>query len=118
MLVALVLGALGTHVVAGRVTPGQLASYETAVLYQSLHALGLVLLGLVERCTGTTSWLRWAAGFMVAGVVLFAGPIYLATAGASHAVLGLAPAGGMALMLSWLLLAAHAAVARHSRGGT
>ncbi len=108
MFTGLVLGALGTHLVADRVSSRELASYETAVLYQLLHALGLVLVGVLGWSTIVTPQLRWSARLMALGMALFSGSIYLATAGASHQVLELAPAGGMALMLSWLLLAWHA----------
>jgi len=112
MFSGLVLGALGTHLVADRVSPRELASYETAVLYQLLHALGLVLVGALGRSTIVTTQLRWSARLMALGIALFSGSIYLATAGVSHRVLELAPAGGMALMLSWLLLGWHAVGAR------
>ncbi len=108
MLAGLVLGAVGTHVVADRVSPRELASYETAVLYQLLHALGLVLLGVLAQLTDVTWRLRWAARLMGIGVVVFSGSIYLATAGMPHSVLAVAPTGGMALMASWALLAWHA----------
>lgn len=112
MFAGLVLGALGTHLVAHRVSPRDLASYETAVLYQLLHALGLVLLGVIGRSTAITAQLRWSAVLMALGIALFSGSIYLATAGAPRTVLEAAPAGGTALMLSWLMLAWHAAIAR------
>ena len=112
MFTGLVLGAIGTHVVADRVSPRELASYETAVLYQLLHALGLVLLGVLARLTDVTSTLRWAARLMGIGIVVFSGSIYLATAGMPHSVLAVAPSGGMALMASWALLAWHAVAPR------
>jgi uncharacterized membrane protein YgdD (TMEM256/DUF423 family) len=108
MLAGLVLGAIGTHVVADRVSPHELASFETAVLYQLLHALGLVLLGVLAQLTDVTAALRWAARLMGIGVVMFSGSIYLATAGMPHSVLAVAPAGGTALMASWAFLAWHA----------
>lgn len=109
MLASLVLGALGTHVVAGRVPASAYSSYETAVLYQSLHALGLILVGALARTTGVSGWLRGSAGLMALGVMLFSGTIYLVTAGASRQLLAAAPSGGMALMASWALLAVHVA---------
>jgi len=108
MFGGLVLGALGTHLVADRVSSHDLASYQTAVLYQLLHALGLVLLGVLGWSTSVTTPLRWSARLMALGMALFSGSIYLATAGAPRTVLDVAPAGGTALMLSWLLLAWHA----------
>ena len=109
MFAGLVLGALGTHLVADRVSSREMASYETAVLYQLLHALGLVLVGVIGRSTTITAQLRWSARLMAIGIALFCGSIYLATAGAPRVVLEAAPAGGTTLMLSWLLLAWHAA---------
>ena len=108
MLAGLVLGAVGTHVVADRVSPRDLASYETAVLYQLLHALGLVLLGVLARASVASAQLRWSARLMGIGIVLFSGSIYLATAGLPHGVLSVAPAGGLSLMASWVMLAWHA----------
>ena len=110
MFSGLVLGALGTHYVAYRVTPERLASWETAVLYQLLHGLGLLLLGVIARATALTTALRWAARMMFAGVLLFSGSIYLAAAGIEHAT-RFAPTGGTMLMISWLLVAGHAVTA-------
>ena len=107
MFAGLILGALGTHYVAHRVTPERLASWETAVLYQLLHGLGLLLLGVIARTTRLTTALRWAARMMFAGVLLFSGSIYLAAAGVEHAT-RFAPTGGTMLMIAWLLVAANA----------
>jgi uncharacterized membrane protein YgdD (TMEM256/DUF423 family) len=113
MLAGLVLGAVGTHVVAIRVSPRELASYETAVLYQLLHALGLVLVGALARSGLVTARLRWSARLMVVGIALFSGSIYLATAGMPQGVLAVAPAGGLSLMGSWVMLALHAIAMGH-----
>ena len=107
MFSGLVLGALGTHYVAHRMTPERLASWETAVLYQLLHGLGLLLLGVIARATSLTTALGWAGRMMMIGVLLFSGSIYLAAAGLEHATRA-APTGGTALMVAWLLVAAHA----------
>ena len=107
MFAGLVLGALGTHYVAHRVTPERLASWETAVLYQLLHGLGLLLLGVIARATSLTTALRWAGRMMMLGVLLLSGSIYLATAGLEHATRA-APTGGTMLMVAWLLVAVHA----------
>ena len=108
MLGGLVLGAVGTHVVADRVSPRDLASYETAVLYQLLHALGLVLVGLVGQVAGVATRLRWSARLMLAGIFFFSGSIYLMTAGAPRWLGAVAPVGGLSFMAAWVLLAWHA----------
>lgn len=108
MLAGVMLGAFGAHGLEGRLTPRQLASFQTGVLYQQLHALGLVLVGLVARSTAGSGMLGWSAGLMCAGIVFFSGSIYLMTAGAPRWFGMVAPLGGLSFMAAWALLAVHA----------
>ena len=77
----------------------------SGVQMQGWHALALFGVGLWAPRGG---WLAHAAGAAFAtGLILFCGAVYsLGVAGISWGVL--APAGGMLLMLGWLLLAASA----------
>lgn len=108
MLAGVLLGAFGAHGLEGRLAPRQLASFQTGVLYQQLHALGLVLLGLVAGRTAGSGVLRWSAGLMCAGIAFFCGSIYLMTAGAPRWLGMVAPVGGLSFMAAWALLAVHA----------
>jgi uncharacterized membrane protein YgdD (TMEM256/DUF423 family) len=108
MLVGVILGAFGAHGLESRVTPRQLESFRTGVLYQQLHAIGLVLVGLVARVTGASTALRGSAVLMAAGVLLFSGSIYAMTAGAPRGLGIVTPAGGLCFMFAWLSLAWHA----------
>ncbi len=54
MALGVALGAFAAHGLQGQLTPRQLASFQTGVQYQLLHALGLLLLGVVARATGGT----------------------------------------------------------------
>jgi uncharacterized membrane protein YgdD (TMEM256/DUF423 family) len=108
MLAGVILGAFGAHLLEGRVAARQLASYQTGVTYQLLHALGLVLVGLVGQAAGVATRLRWSARLMLAGIVFFSGSIYLMTAGAPRWLGAVAPLGGLSFMAAWLLLAWHA----------
>ncbi len=105
MLAGVILGAFGTHLLESRLTAHQFSSYQTAVLYQMLHALGLVIVGVVAQLAGPTRRLQWSAGLMVAGTVCFSGSIYLITAGAPKWLGAIAPIGGLSFMASWVLLA-------------
>ncbi len=103
MLLGVVLGAFGAHLLEARLEPRQLASYQTGVLYQFLHAFGLVLVGLVAHATGVTSRLRWSARLMLLGIACFSGSIY------APRTLGMvAPIGGVSFMAAWALAAWHA----------
>jgi uncharacterized membrane protein YgdD (TMEM256/DUF423 family) len=114
MLLGVVLGAFGAHALQQLLAPRQLASYQTGVHYQMLHAIGLVLVGLAARAMGEGTVLRWSARLMLAGIALFSGSIYLMTAGAPRWLGAVTPIGGVAFMLAWALLARHALAAQRS----
>ena len=105
MLLGVMLGAFGAHALQAQLTPRQLASYQTGVQYQMLHAFGLMIVGIVGQVAGVTPRLRWSAWLMVAGIVFFSGSIYLMTAGAPRSLGMVAPVGGISFMAAWALLA-------------
>jgi uncharacterized membrane protein YgdD (TMEM256/DUF423 family) len=108
------LGAFGSHALKATLPPDRLEVYETAVLYHFFHALGLLGVGLAMR-DGVSTLLRWAAGLIVAGIVLFAGSIYVLTFGAPRALGMVTPLGGIALMAGWSLFALSFVDFRRSR---
>jgi uncharacterized membrane protein YgdD (TMEM256/DUF423 family) len=110
MLVAVVLGAFGAHALRHALAPDRLASYQTGVLYQQLHSLALVLVGIVALVTPPSPWSGRAAMLFVAGIVLFSGSIYALAFGAPRMLGMVAPIGGTSFMLGWACLAWHARV--------
>ena len=108
MLLAVVLGAFGAHALQARLSPRQLASFQTGVTYQQLHALALVLVGLVACVTPRTRWLSGAAAAFGAGIALFSGSIYAMTFGAPRALGMITPLGGVSFMAGWACVALHA----------
>lgn len=108
LFLAVALGAFGAHGLEGLVSAQRLASYRTGVLYHFLHALGLVLIGVIGQVTRESAALRWSARLMLAGIAVFAGSIYLMTAGAPRWLGAITPIGGLSFMAAWLLLARHA----------
>jgi uncharacterized membrane protein YgdD (TMEM256/DUF423 family) len=108
MLTAVILGAFGAHALQSTLTPKQLASYGTGVTYQQLHALGLILVGVIARVTSSSPWLARAAVLFVVGIVLFSGSIYAMTFGAPRWLGMVAPIGGISFMLGWAFVALHA----------
>jgi uncharacterized membrane protein YgdD (TMEM256/DUF423 family) len=108
MLLSVVLGAFGAHALQQVLTLKQLASYQTGVLYQQLHSLALVLVGIVALVTPATRWLPRAAVLFGVGIFFFSGSIYAMTFGAPRWLGMVAPVGGVSFMLGWLALATHA----------
>ncbi len=85
--------------------PQRLEDFETAVRNQTIHALGIIVVGLVGRGT-RRSWATCAAGgLFFAGIVLFCGGLYGYAIFDNHAFVSVAPAGGFAFMFGWLALA-------------
>lgn len=108
-LSAVMLGAFGAHALKDKITPEKLASYETGVRYQIIHAVVLLVVALLLG-QADSSLLRWSGHLMVTGVVLFSFSIYLL---ALRDMLGIAswrwlgpvtPAGGLCLIAGWLTL--------------
>jgi len=116
MLLSVVLGAFGAHALQQVLTLKQLASYQTGVLYQQLHSLALILVGIVALVTPATRWLARAAVLFGAGILLFSGSIYAMTFGAPRWLGMVAPVGGVSFMLAWLAVALHAGKGLGVRG--
>jgi uncharacterized membrane protein YgdD (TMEM256/DUF423 family) len=104
MALGVVLGAVGTHALRARLSADDLGIFETAVRYHLYNALGLLIIGAVALAA-TPPLLRWSAGLIVVGIVLFSGALYAASLGAPRFIHVLPPFGGLALIAGWILFA-------------
>ena len=101
---ATVLGAFGAHALKAHLSPDKLAVYETAVRYHFIHALGLLVIGVLLRSVDG-ELLRWSATLVLVGIILFSGSLYLLTFGAPRLLGVVTPLGGLALIGGWGLFA-------------
>ncbi|ERL55277.1 DUF423 domain-containing protein [Psychrobacter aquaticus] len=102
MAIAVALGAFGAHGLKNMVSAQQLEWWQTATLYLFVHALGLLLVGVLIRfksATQTTAWL------LQIGIVIFAGSLYAMTLGAPRWFGSITPIGGILMITGWLWLA-------------
>lgn len=98
------LGALGAHAMTARLSPVNLAAWDTAVTYQLTHALALLLVGvLVRESRGHVSLSIAGWGFLI-GVVLFAGSLYVLALGGPRMLGPVTPIGGIAFIVGWVAL--------------
>jgi len=105
------LGAVSAHAAKSAPHPEAARLLQTAVLYQLVHGLGLVAVGILARHSAPSRLLALAGGLLFAGVGAFCGSLYsLAFAAVSLGML--APIGGSAFIAGWLALALWAARAR------
>jgi uncharacterized membrane protein YgdD (TMEM256/DUF423 family) len=106
MAVAVALGAFGAHALKARVAPEMLAVWQTGVTYHAWHALALLVLGVLMLHVPGSAALRAASWLFIAGIVLFAGSLYLLTLGAPKVVGAITPLGGVAFIAAWIAVAA------------
>jgi len=108
--VGVALGAFGAHALRERLSPADLAIFETAVRYQFYHVFALlaaqaliVLAG--PNDVGAMQTARQAAWAFVVGMTIFSGSLYLLVATGVRKLGMVTPLGGVLLILGWLLLA-------------
>jgi uncharacterized membrane protein YgdD (TMEM256/DUF423 family) len=103
-------GAIGAHVLRHRLSTEMLAMYDKAVLYLLLHALALFATGILVKFYPSSSLLRAAGSLYLVGIILFCGSLFLISVTGLRPFPFVAPAGGMALILAWLVVLAGAFV--------
>lgn len=104
---AVLFGAFAAHALQTRVSPADLAAFETGARYQMYHGLAL----LAVSWTGgnpPSGAARWAGRLFGAGIVLFSGSLYLMVLTGARWLGAVTPLGGVAFLAGWaaLLLAA------------
>lgn len=98
------LGAFGAHGLKTKVTPEMLAVWQTGVLYHLVHALGLLLIGIICHLMPEAATARNAGWAVLLGTVLFSGSLYLMVLTGIKPLGMITPFGGIAFLLGWLLL--------------
>ncbi len=107
-MIAVILGALGSHALKEVLNPEQLESFTIGVRYQMTHVLLLMIVLLTsyfdEDVKQTSFWL------IAIGILLFSGSIYLLNLqqllGVKLSFLGpVTPIGGLFLIANWGFLA-------------
>lgn len=97
------LAAIGAHAVQGADAFDTWRSWQAASVMHLLHAPALLALAALANHSRSSLW-PLAGGFMVLGMLLFSGSIYVSILSGGGST-GLAPVGGFSLMVGWLLLA-------------
>ncbi|MFI5235947.1 MAG: DUF423 domain-containing protein [Gemmatimonadales bacterium] len=108
---AVAAGAFGAHALKDRLSPGDLAIFETAARYQMYHALALLALaGIASRWPGPL--LSWAGWLFVAGIALFSGSLYALALSGVRLLGAITPLGGLSFLAGWTCVALAAYRAR------
>jgi uncharacterized membrane protein YgdD (TMEM256/DUF423 family) len=100
------MGAAAMHTLRAALAANDPAGwFQTALHYHQLHALGLILVGVATSRSTNCRWFAWAGWFLMAGIVLFSGNLYLRSIAGIHDFHAVTPFGGGAFILGWLLFA-------------
>ena len=104
-MIAVILGAFGAHALKAKLTPEALESFETAVRYQFFHVLLLLFVNMYTEFTNKEK--NKISYFLIAGILLFSGSIYLIYLlnVPAKSIWFVTPLGGVLLIVGWGLLA-------------
>lgn len=107
-VLAVVLGAFGSHGLKGLIPENDLEAYRTGIDYQMYHALLLLVLGSMGHLTEASK--KWIFLILAAGIIFFSFSLYLLAVNslteADLSIVGIiTPIGGVLLICGWILLA-------------
>ena len=100
---AVAAGAFAAHILKDTLTIEHLSVFKTAANYHLIHAIGLMVVGIISRHTPDRC--NYASAiFMLCGIILFSGSLY-ALALTQVKWLGMiTPIGGVCFLMAWLIL--------------
>ena len=101
---SVVLGAFGAHVLKDRLEPALLTAYNTAVQYQMLHAVVVLVIVLLARTSESTALYHAAGTTMLVGILLFSGSLFGLTLLGWRWLGPITPLGGLMLIAGWAVL--------------
>lgn len=102
---AVALGAFGAHALETRLTPDLLSTFETGVRYHFYHVVALIAVAFAIRRWPQSKLPIIAGWLFVAGILIFAGSLYLLVFTGQSWLGAITPIGGVAFISGWLLLA-------------
>ena len=104
--IAVAAGAFAAHGLKNSIPPESLAVFKTAANYQMMHALGLILIGILSTITPHKTH-NMAGWFMLSGIILFSGSLYILSLSSIKWLGMITPVGGLCFLIAWLILCKH-----------
>jgi len=101
--IAVALGAFAAHGLKQHFGEYELGIWQTAVDYQMVHSLGLILIGLLAKSFSIN--LNKPGFIMLAGIVIFSGSLYVLSLSGIKTLGMITPIGGMCFLVAWAWLA-------------
>lgn len=101
--IAVAAGAFAAHGLKGVLSIEYLNTFKTAADYQMWHGIGLILIGILNN-QSSHKLNSIAALFMLIGIILFCGSLYLLTLTDTKWLGMITPLGGLCFLFAWLIL--------------
>ena len=99
------IGAFGAHSLKEVLEEsGRADTFQTAVSYQFFHSLLLLAVGITFVAKPHWKKLKWAALFIVIGILFFSGSLYALSLTGYSRFGAVAPFGGLSLILGWMTI--------------
>jgi uncharacterized membrane protein YgdD (TMEM256/DUF423 family) len=98
------LGAFGAHALRGNIEPRLMDTFQTAVQYQMIHSLAIILVAILIHQWGRSLALEISVYSMAAGIVLFSGSLYGLVLTEMRWLGPVTPIGGLLFIAGWIAL--------------
>lgn len=100
MTIAVAFGAFGAHGLKEMIPEKALQTYHTGITYQFYHAIGLLILGIIQQIDSKTNYEK-VFRFMVGGILLFSFNCYVYAITGIKTMALIVPIGGIFFILAW-----------------
>ena len=98
------LGAFGAHGLSAILEAnGRADTFSTGTLYHLVHAVVILGIGILGYHLDS-QLLRYAGYFILAGIILFSGSLYILSIFDIRIMGAVAPLGGTAFIIGWILI--------------
>jgi uncharacterized membrane protein YgdD (TMEM256/DUF423 family) len=104
LFLAVALGAFGAHGLKNRLSEYLLSVYNTGVQYHMIHAIGLIMIGILSQWLAP-SHLNIAGWSLFVGIIIFSGSLYVLSITGIKWLGAITPIGGVAFLVGWVFLA-------------
>ncbi|RAL25746.1 DUF423 domain-containing protein [Thermoflavimicrobium daqui] len=105
MALVVAIGAFGAHGLEGKISDRMLQNWQTGTQYHMVHALGLLIIGVLMAKFGVNSSLLQAGGWLLlTGIILFSGSLYVMALTNITKLGMITPIGGLSFIVGWILV--------------
>jgi uncharacterized membrane protein YgdD (TMEM256/DUF423 family) len=101
---SVVLGAFSAHGLEGLISDRRMENFQTAVQYQIFHTLAMLGILCIEDRFLQSKYRIYSAVFLLLGIFLFSGSLYLLAVTDITWLGMITPLGGSAFIIGWIML--------------